>query len=214
MNPLAAGAASAACALAVIGLLLAERRGARRTRAVCKTAASGCFVAVALLLGAPASAWGAAILAALLLGLVGDVLLLSDRSTPFLAGLGAFLLSHGCYAAAFWQAGVSPRAVAIGALLALPVGLGILRWLWPHLGARFRGPVLAYVLTILAMCTLAGGGAAQHGRWGLLAAALVFAASDIAVARERFVAPGFVNRAWGLPAYYAAQLGFACSVAG
>jgi hypothetical protein len=36
--------------------------------------------------------------------------------------------------------------------------------------------------------------------------ALAFAASDVSVARDRFVRPEFVNRAWGLPLYYAAQL--------
>jgi hypothetical protein len=37
--------------------------------------------------------------------------------------------------------------------------------------------------------------------------------SDLSVARDRFVAPGFVNRAWGLPTYFAAQLLLAASVA-
>jgi uncharacterized membrane protein YhhN len=36
--------------------------------------------------------------------------------------------------------------------------------------------------------------------------ALLFYVSDLAVARNRFVAPGFANRAWGLPAYYAGQM--------
>lgn len=44
--------------------------------------------------------------------------------------------------------------------------------------------------------------AAGHGRAG----ALAFTASDVSVARDRFVQHGFVNRAWGLPFYYAAQL--------
>ena len=46
----------------------------------------------------------------------------------------------------------------------------------------------------------------------MLVGAIVFAASDVAVARDRFVARSFVNRAWGLPAYYAAQLVLAWSV--
>jgi hypothetical protein len=32
------------------------------------------------------------------------------------------------------------------------------------------------------------------------------------VARDRFVAPGFVNRAWGLPLYFGAQLLFAFAI--
>jgi hypothetical protein len=40
----------------------------------------------------------------------------------------------------------------------------------------------------------------------------MFTASDIAIVRNRFVAPGFVNRLWGLPLYYAAQLIIAWSI--
>ena len=36
--------------------------------------------------------------------------------------------------------------------------------------------------------------------------ALGFFLSDLAVARERFVAKGFTNKLWGLPLYYGAQL--------
>jgi hypothetical protein len=51
--------------------------------------------------------------------------------------------------------------------------------------------------------------------WGngvILAAAVAFYLSDLAVARDRFVAPGFRNRLWGLPLYYGAQLLFVWTV--
>jgi len=38
------------------------------------------------------------------------------------------------------------------------------------------------------------------------AGAVLFWLSDLAVARDRFVRPGFVNPLVGLPLYYAAQL--------
>ena len=44
------------------------------------------------------------------------------------------------------------------------------------------------------------------GRWGLLLAAVVFFLSDLCVARDRFVSPGWENRAVGLPLYFGAQL--------
>jgi len=74
--------------------------------------------------------------------------------------------------------------------------------------------VMAYVLALGAMVSLAIGAAAGWGRPLLAVGALAFAASDVSVARDRFVAPGLVNRAWGLPLYYAAQLVIALSVAG
>jgi uncharacterized membrane protein YhhN len=45
----------------------------------------------------------------------------------------------------------------------------------------------------------------------LLIGAVMFAVSDIFVARDRFVSPSVANRLWGLPLYYAAQLIFALS---
>ena len=42
--------------------------------------------------------------------------------------------------------------------------------------------------------------------------ALLFFASDLSVARDVFVHRTFVNRLWGLPLYYAAQLCLAATV--
>jgi hypothetical protein len=47
----------------------------------------------------------------------------------------------------------------------------------------------------------------------LLAGAVLFALSDVFVARDRFVHSGFANRQWGLPLYFLAQLILAASVA-
>jgi uncharacterized membrane protein YhhN len=46
----------------------------------------------------------------------------------------------------------------------------------------------------------------------LLAGAIGFLASDVAVARERFVARSPWNQRWGLPLYYASQLLLASTV--
>ena len=43
--------------------------------------------------------------------------------------------------------------------------------------------------------------------------AVAFFLSDLAVARDRFVAKGWVNRVWGLPLYYFGQVLLATSVA-
>jgi hypothetical protein len=42
---------------------------------------------------------------------------------------------------------------------------------------------------------------------------VAFAASDVSVARDRFVREDFLNRAWGLPLYYGGQLLIALSPA-
>ena len=67
---------------------------------------------------------------------------------------------------------------------------------------------------VMAACAIAYG--AGVSALALLPAigGVLFYLSDLAVARHRFVAPGFVNRAWGLPTYYLAQLLIAYAVHG
>ena len=65
----------------------------------------------------------------------------------------------------------------------------------------------------MIVATGLGTGAAT-GHWLIPAGALAFALSDIAVARERFVAPGPINKVWGLPLYYLGQVLLALSVMG
>ncbi|MCP4006145.1 MAG: lysoplasmalogenase, partial [bacterium] len=58
------------------------------------------------------------------------------------------------------------------------------------------------------------GAVANVGRPMILLGALMFYVSDLAVARDRFVATGFDNRIWGLPLYYCGQLVLASTIAG
>lgn len=200
--------------LALVGtLLLAERAGRPLLAGLFKTAASGCFIALALAVGALSTRYGGIVLAALVLSALGDVALTSERAAAFMAGLGLFLLAHVAFSVAFVLAPLSIGVLGAAAAGMAGVGLLSLRWLWPHLGASFKAPVVAYVLAIMLMCTLAIAFAAATGRWRPAVGALLFAASDLAVARQAFVQRTFLNKAWGLPAYYLAQLLMAWSVA-
>jgi len=69
---------------------------------------------------------------------------------------------------------------------------------------------VSYLAAISLMVVLAAGTMAAAGPQ-LLIGALMFAVSDIFVARDRFVSPSVANRLWGLPLYYGAQLIFALS---
>jgi uncharacterized membrane protein YhhN len=93
------------------------------------------------------------------------------------------------------------------------VATAVLAWLWPRLRSVYRVAVPAYVAAIGAMVATALGTGAATGHWQIAAGALAFAASDIAVARERFVATSPLNKAWGLPLYYIGQVLLALSVA-
>ncbi len=193
-------------AAAVAVLLVAEYRHNTLGKAVAKPLASVGFLGLATTAGALGTTYGRAVLAALALSWLGDVFLLSSKSRLFLAGLAAFLLGHVAYGVAFIVHGQDPRASGVAlAVLALPA-IVVGRWLWPHLSAGFRPPVLAYIAVISAMLALACGAVAAGGHPVIAVAAAAFYLSDLAVARDRFVAPGFVNRVWGLPLYYFAQL--------
>jgi uncharacterized membrane protein YhhN len=195
------------CAVAVAGLLWAERRGSRAGLWVAKPVASFAFIWAGLAAGALETTYGQLVLLGLVLCLLGDLLLIPlERPAVFRAGVFAFLAGHVAYSAAFLTRPISVAGlVAATVLLALLLG-GVLRWLAPSLPKDMAGPVRAYMVVIGLMSALACGVTAAGGPWAVAAGALAFTASDVSVARDRFVRHEFVNRAWGLPLYYAAQL--------
>lgn len=204
---------TAACLVSVIVLLVVDRKELPLGRVIAKLTASTCFVGVAVALGATGSTYGQLILGALVLGWMGDALLLSRAPKAFMGGLGAFLLSHVLFAAAFLSSALSVPAMVVAVVMAGLFGAGVLRWLMPNAPKEFKGPVLAYVVVILAMCVAAAGHAFASQRWAVLVGALLFTASDLSVARDRFVKQGYVNRLWGWPTYFVAQLVLAWTVA-
>lgn len=200
------------CLAALSALLLAEVKELPRVRWVAKPLASLGFLGAALSAGWPPSAFGVAVVIALTLSLVGDVLLIPARREIFMAGIGAFLAGHLGFGAAFLARGVSPLYAGIALAALLPVAWLVRRWLRPHVPAKMSVPVHAYIVVITLMVTLAAGTLGHRSdREGvaLAAAAVAFFVSDLAVARHRFVRAHFTNRLWGLPLYYGAQLVFA-----
>ena len=192
----------AVIAAATATLVVAELRGRRRLSVTTKVVASLGFVLLGLCRAHLATPYDAWVLAALVLCLAGDVLLALPRGLA--AGLGCFLVGHLAYATAFATLvplGEWPWPLA--AAMAVPSAAAA-AWLWPHLG-RMRAAVLAYIVVITAMAWGALS-VAGHAPWMTWAGALLFYLSDLAVARDRFVVRRFASRAWGLPAYYLAQV--------
>jgi uncharacterized membrane protein YhhN len=198
------------------GLLYAEQAGRSKLVPAFKTPLSALFVLVALVVPHPDPTYFKLILAGLVFGLVGDVCLALPGKRAFMAGLVAFLLGHVWYIIAFAHL-VSPRewlTIAVPVLIAIAVV--ILLWLRPHVGAMLV-PVIAYTIVISVM--LIGAWAVLHNPlitkncariiW---AGSLLFYASDLFVARDRFVKQEFLNRLIGLPLYYAGQFLLAFSI--
>jgi uncharacterized membrane protein YhhN len=218
------------CAVAVAALMLGEYLDNNRMRYTAKPLASLAFIAVGALAlsgNSTISEFELAILAGLILGAIGDMALLSEQG--FLAGLVAFLFGHLAYVAAVGTQ-LPPHmwlgAAGVYALAPVVVGLGALAYLWPKLG-KLRVPVMFYVAVIIAMVISAiamlrgNPGAVMrnelleiqlHRRELFATGAVLFFISDLAVARDKFVAKSYVNRMWGLPIYYGAQLVIAWSL--
>ncbi len=188
---------------ALVSLLHAIRVDDRALEVFSKTAASLTFVALGSIRWSADDAVGGWLLAGLAVCAVGDGLLLGKRT--FTPGLLTFLLGHVLYIVGFRTSlpigNWSLSALAAVVIAAMAAGV----WLWPHLGRR-KPTVTAYVAVISIMVW--GGFSASWSHalpWTAGAGALLFYLSDLAVARHRFVHPDFVNRAIGLPLYYAGQ---------
>ncbi|MGY1584476.1 lysoplasmalogenase [Streptomyces sp. MN13] len=118
------------------------------------------------------------LIAALLCGWGGDVLLLSDAEPAFLAGMASFAAGHVCYLTLFKAYGRTgtrpgPLLAAYGVVLAATVAA-----LWPDLPADLRVPVAGYSLLLTAMAYAA---ASRFGRLAGIGGAL-FVLSDTLIA--------------------------------
>jgi uncharacterized membrane protein YhhN len=195
------------CALAT-GWLVLGTRSAGPSRFIAKPVASLAFLLVAAT-RAPTGARGWLIVAGLILGAIGDVALMWDTTGPFLFGLASFLLGHLAYVAAFAR-DTSAVPLAMGVLAATALGTSSLRWLHRHLVGPFRVAVPAYTIVICLMVAAAVGSVLTHPLAAIGAA--LFAASDLLVARQRFVTADPLNPTVGLPLYYLGQLLIALSI--
>jgi uncharacterized membrane protein YhhN len=198
---------------AVLGLMYCDFRQWRPGRYLFKPLAAAAFVWLALVLDAMTSTYGSWMLAGLVCCLVGDLLLMPDSESSFLAGLSAFLCGHILYAVAFLHLPLNLWGIAVTSVPAIIVLVATTRWLAPHLEARMKLPVTLYTLVITAMLLCAGLSAGQPAAALILCGAWGFALSDLAVARQQFVHASALNSLWGTPLYFLSQMILASSIA-
>lgn len=188
--------------------------GSRAATWTAKPIASAAFVTAAITLGAFESDYGRLLLVAFVLSWLGDVLLIpKHKRTPFILGLLSFLTAHLFYAAAFIYIGVRGVPFDVTTVALTLFAVFVLRWLSGYLRGGMRVAVSIYVVAIIIMAATSVGASANSGRWLMAAGGMSFLLSDLAVARDRFVDKAFINRLWGLPLYYAAQLMLAATIA-
>lgn len=204
----------AVCALGVIGLLAAEKAGSTPGKWFFKPLTAATYVWAALAWGALDSTYGRWLLLGFVLCWWGDVLLVPrQRRSWFRAGILAFLAGHLAYITAFITLPTGLLGVSVGILASGILALVVWRWLGSKLSVDYRRLVAVYLFVICAMLVMAFSAADGVDRWTIALGATLFALSDVSVARDRFVTKAFVNRAWGLPLYFAAQLILASTVA-
>ena len=148
------------------------------------------------------------VVAALAFSWIGDVLLVSRTKTSLIAGIGAFLIAHLAYTAAFSTMPLNTWGLAAGFIAWTFVAVLLILWLWLHLDEHYRIAVVVYSIAIVMMVSFAAATLSPL----IAVAACMFAFSDISVARDRFVEHSISNKIWGIPLYYLAQLLFAISV--
>lgn len=199
---------------ALLALLYAEARGRVGLRRVAKPLASIGFLWAGQQAGLlTAGLVGTATCLALLLSFVGDLLLLATSKRGLLLGLVAFALAHLAFIAAFYARGVAFPWLSPAVVVLAVIGAFVWRWLSPHVGSM-KGPVLGYVVIVSLMFAFGVGTHGARPNLVLLLGTGCFYLSDLFVARHRFVAPGFLNKALGLPLYYLGQLLIAGAVLG
>ncbi len=198
--------------LAVLGAAVAAvdwwavGAGRRRLEVVAKPAVMLVLIAVIIAtpdVPGPVRTW---LLVGAGLGLVGDVALLGDGETAFMAGLGSFALGHLAYVGAALTVGFDPAwalpGVAFGIAL---LGYRFLSQTLP--GARvaggdvLAGAVIFYALVISSMVVTAWATTALLAAVG----AMLFAVSDWVLGHRRFVGPLPLGRLGVMVPYHVGQ---------
>ena len=179
--------------------------------AVVKLVTSSGFIVLAIQVGGLRSSYGRIILLGLTLSWLGDAALIGESEFLFLSGLGAFLLAHIAYIAAFVVLGVSVKWLAVAATPVAFVAITVSLWLAPYIPQELVIPVRVYTAVISLMVIGAFGTRGRGATVLILAGAILFFLSDLSVAMLRLVQTEIPTYILGLPLYYAGQVCLALS---
>lgn len=184
--------------------------GRRPVEYVCKPLVLVLLIAAAIALHPAVGVRREWFLAALVLSLAGDVLLMLPQDL-FVAGLGSFLAGHLCYIVGLTRHGGSGSTVALAAVaVAFVASVPAFR----ILPAVKRGspallvPVALYMVVISAMVATAAATGVALAACG----AILFWVSDASIAWDRFVRPWSWARTWIMVTYHLGQAALVLSL--
>ncbi len=158
----------------------------------------------------------------ILFSLAGDLFLMFPSDRMFLFGLMAFLFAHIVYIAGFHGAWAAANAWS-WVMIAL-IALNATYFLRRFVAAIYRQgknslvvPILVYgifisVMLYAALSTLQDPAWKRNAAWLASAGALLFVASDMVLAWNKFVLPAKNRRVWNIVLYHLGQIGLIAGV--
>jgi len=140
---------------------------------------------------------------ALLGSVCGDILLDLPYANLFIFGLVAFLVAHLFYTVLFFRYAKSPDGFGKVMMAGLVLFAGVMIWIFRGIAPALYGPVVLYIVVIITMSIGALLVPAENHLlfWG----ALLFIASDVVLALNKFLVAIPYGRAINISLYFIAQ---------
>jgi len=143
------------------------------------------------------------LIGALLGSVCGDILLDLPYANLFIFGLVAFLVAHLFYTVLFFWYAKSPDGFAKVMMAGLVLFAGVMIWIFRGIAPALYGPVVLYIVVIITMsiCALLVPAENRLLFWG----ALLFIASDVVLALNKFLVAVPYGRVINISLYFIAQ---------
>jgi uncharacterized membrane protein YhhN len=143
------------------------------------------------------------LIGALLCSVSGDILLDLPYANTFVFGLVAFLVGHLFYSVLFFRYAKSPDGFGTWIIAGLVIFAGVMIWIFRGISPSLYGPVVLYILVIVTMSI---GALLVPARNHLLfGGALLFIASDVVLAVNKFLLAIPYGRVINISLYFIAQ---------
>ncbi|MFO7737515.1 MAG: lysoplasmalogenase [Desulfatiglandaceae bacterium] len=141
---------------------------------------------------------------ALLGSVCGDIFLDLPHTGFFIYGLVAFLTAHMFYALLFFRYATPPDGYEKAVIAGLALFAGFMVWIFSGIDPSLFGPVVLYIIVIITMSVAAL--LVPAGNRLLFQGALLFIASDVILAMNKFLFAIPYGRVLNISLYFLAQL--------